>query len=97
MTCNWKEGDAVTEIDDTTECTSTEVLVLLTRWKIKSVHVFEYKPKPTYIDSVDLALNLDYSIFASKYIDGLADFCFLDGDGFILVKFLQRSQSCPLA
>ena len=28
--CSWKEGDAVTDTDETTECTSTEVLVLLT-------------------------------------------------------------------
>jgi len=28
--CNWKEGEAVMETDDTTDWTSTEVFVLLT-------------------------------------------------------------------
>jgi hypothetical protein len=29
--CSWKEGEAVTEMDDTTDWTSTEVFVLLTK------------------------------------------------------------------
>ena len=31
MICSWKEGDAVTDTEETTECTSIEVLVLLTK------------------------------------------------------------------
>jgi len=73
------EGELVTETDEITDSTRTDVFVQLTVNKLSASFPEVGLAKRTYRHSIDLPLDKYCRVFAAEKVHDLADFCLLQG------------------